>query len=89
MVSGSLALENVVGLENEERQAADVIGVEMRDEDRIDGVAVDRKLVHRDQRRRAAIDQRVDLPADQMKAGVESPAGAEGIAAADELQVHE
>jgi len=54
--------------------AADVIGVEMRNEYRIDRIAVDRKLVHRDERGCAAIDQCVDLPADQMEAGIETSA---------------
>ena len=88
MVSGRVAFGDVIGLEKEERQAGDVIGVKMRDENDFDVIAVDRKLVHGDERGRAAIDQRVDLVADEMEAGVESSAGAEGITAADELQVH-
>ena len=82
------ALGDVIGLEQEERQAGDVIGMKMRDENDVDGVAVDRKLVHGDERGRAAIDQRIDPVADEMEAGIESSAGAEGITAADELQVH-
>src|SRR5208282_3321300 len=54
----------------------------------VDVVAIDPKLVHRDQRGRAAIDQRVDALSYEMEAGIESPARAEGIAAADELQIH-
>jgi hypothetical protein len=54
----------------------------------MDVVAIDRELVHADERRRAAIDQCIDPASDQMEAGIEASARAEGIAAADELQVH-
>ena len=88
MVSASFALEHVVGLEDEERHAADVIAVKVREEDDVDLVAVDRELVHRNERGGAAIDQGVDAASDEMEAGIELPARAEGIAAADELQMH-
>ena len=84
-----LAFEDIVRVQDEERQSADVIGVKVRDEDGVDVVWIDRKLVHGDKRRRAAIDQGIDLFADEMKARVGSSARAEGVAAADELQVHE
>ena len=61
----------------------------MRNENRLDCIAIDGKLVHGDKGRRAAIDQCVGIFGDEMKAGVEAPPGAEGIAAADELEVHE
>jgi hypothetical protein len=60
----------------------------VRDEDGVDVVRIDRELVHGDKRGRAAIDQGVDPFADQMKARVGSSARAEGVAAADELQMH-
>jgi hypothetical protein len=65
-----------------------MIGVKMRDEDDVDVIAIDRKLVHGNQRRRPAIDQCVDVRPYKVKAGIESPARAESVAAADELQVH-
>src|ERR1700722_9110242 len=83
------ALADVIGLKQEERQTENVVGVKMRDENRLDSIAIDAKLVHCDKRRCAAIDQCVGIFADQMKTGIESPPGAEGIAAADELEVHE
>ncbi len=46
------------------------------------------KLVHGDERACAAIDQYVDLTAGEVQAGIKSSAGAEGVAAADELQSH-
>ena len=83
-----LAFEDIIRIEDEERQSADMIGVKVRDEDGVDVVWIDRELVHGDKRRRAAIDQGVDLLADQMKARIGSSARAEGVAAADELQMH-
>src|SRR5262245_8416074 len=62
--------------------------MKMREEDGIDVVAVDRKLVHRNERSRAAIDEYVDVASDEMKASVESSSRAERIAAADELKMH-
>ena len=83
------ALADVIGLKQEERQTENVVGVKMRDENRLDGIAIDAKLVHCDKGRRAAIDQCVGIFADEMKAGIETTPGAEGIAAAYELEVHE
>ncbi len=84
-----LTFEDIVRVQDEEGQSADVIGVKVRNEDGVDVIWTDRKLVHGNKRRRAAIDQCVDLIADEMKARVGSSARAEGIAAAVELQVHE
>jgi hypothetical protein len=50
--------------------------------------SLDGELVQGNQRSRPAIDQRVDAGSHEMKAGIEPSAGAERIAAADELQVH-
>ena len=84
----AFALEHVVRVQHEERHATDVIGVKVREEDDVDVVAIDRELVHRNERGRAAIDEGIDTPSDEMEAGIESSARAEGIAAADELQMH-
>src|SRR6516165_3370697 len=84
-----LTLEHVIGFKDEERQSADMVGMKMRDQDRVDVVAVDRKLVHGNKRSGAAIDQRIDVPPHEMKAGIESSARPERIAATDELQLHE
>ena len=88
MVSGALALEHVVGLEHEERQAADVIFVKMGEEDDVDLVAIDREPVHRNERAGTAINQRVDISSEEMKARIKTSARSECIAAADELQLH-
>jgi hypothetical protein len=84
----AFALEHIIGFKNEERHTADMVGVKMGDENGGNGIAVDRQLVHADQRGGAAVDQCIDVLADEMKAGVEPPAGAECVAAADNLQVH-
>src|SRR3984957_1366529 len=84
----ALALENVDALENEERHAAHMVRVEMRNINDIDFVSLDGKLVQGNQRARPAIDQSVDSVSHQMEAGVEPSAGAKRIAAADELQMH-
>src|SRR5581483_7956165 len=74
--------------EQEERQAGEVIAVEMRDQDEIDRVALDAEAFQCRQRRGAAIDQKVDGSARDVKAGVLPAAGTERVAATDELQLH-
>jgi hypothetical protein len=49
---------------------------------------IDGEPVHRNQRARAAIDQYIDVSSGEVEAGIKSSAGAEGVAAADELQSH-
>ncbi len=77
-----------LGVEQEERQAGEMIAVEMRDQDDVDVLARNAEALQRDQRRRAAVDQEIGALARDVKAGVEAPAGAQRIAAADELQLH-
>src|SRR5262249_17229884 len=83
------ALEHVIGFENEKRQPADMVGMKMRDQDRVDVVAVDREPVHANERSSAAIDQRVDVSPDKVKTSIEPSARAERVAASDKLQLHE
>src|ERR1700730_7695226 len=75
-------------VEQKERQAAEMIAMEMRDQNKVDIVARDGKPLQRRQRRRAAIDQEIDALSGDMKAGVEPAAGAECVAAADKSQLH-
>jgi hypothetical protein len=63
--------------------------MKMRDQDGVDIVAVDRELVQGNERSGAAIDQRVDVAPDEMKAGIEPSARAERVTASDKLQLHE
>jgi hypothetical protein len=80
------ALAEELGIQHEERNAAEVIGMEMGDHDQADGVALDPQLLQRHQRRSAAVDQQVGPFTGKVKAGVEPAARPEGIAAPDELQ---
>ena len=43
--------------QQQERQAGEVIAVQMAEEDRIDARGIDGMAAHRDQRRRAAVEQ--------------------------------
>src|SRR6202011_769189 len=81
--------EDVIGFEDEKGQAGDVVGMKMGDQDCLDFVAVDRKLVHRNERGRATIDERVEIATDEMETGIESSARPERVAATHELQLHE
>ncbi len=75
-------------VEQQERQAGEMIAVEMRDQDQVDFVARDAEPLQRRQRRGAAIDQEIDARAGDVKAGVGPAAGAERVAAADKSQLH-
>src|SRR5579859_1770578 len=69
-------------IEQEERQAREMVAVEMRDQDQVDLVALYSEALQSRQRRGAAIDQEIGCLAGDLKAGVLSAAGAERIAAA-------
>jgi hypothetical protein len=75
-------------LEHEVGDAAEMIAVEMRDQDRVDGAARNAEPLEPDQRGGAAIDQKVRALAHHVEAGVEAAARAERVPAADELQMH-
>src|SRR6266566_8242149 len=69
-------------VEQQKRQSAEMVTVEMRDQDEVDILARDIEPLQGRQRRRAAIDQEIDAAAGDMKAGVETAAGTERVAAA-------
>src|SRR3981189_1718231 len=77
-----------LGIEQQKRQAPEMIAVEMRDQDEVDSIASDGQPLQRRQRGCAAIDQEIDALAGNMKAGVEPATRAESVAAADKLQLH-
>ena len=52
------ALGDQLRIEHVERNAAKMVGMEMREQDEVDRVAVDAKPLHRDERRGAAINQK-------------------------------
>jgi hypothetical protein len=65
-----------------------MVTVKMRDQDEVDAIAGDPKLLQRRQRRGPAVDQEIHMLAGDMEAGVVAPARAERVAAADKLQFH-
>src|SRR5512144_509321 len=67
-------------VQQQERQAAKMVAVKMRDQDQVDGVARDAETLKRRQRRRTAIDQEIDAPARDVEAGGEPAAGTERVA---------
>src|SRR5687768_16687027 len=69
-------------IEQEERQSAKMVAVEMRDQYQVDAVADDTEPLQRQQRRGAAIDQEIDAGAGDMETGVGAATGAERVAAA-------
>ena len=75
-------------IEHEERQAREVIAMEMGDQDDVDVITGDAEPLERDQGGGAAIDQKIRAFAGDVKAGVETPARAERVAATDELDLH-
>lgn len=77
-----------LGVQDEEGQAAEVIAVEVADEDGLDVVRIDVEAAHRDERRRAAVEQDGAGCGSDEDARLEPPAAAEGVAAAKELHRH-
>ena len=73
-------------VEQEEGQSAEMIAVQMADQDRRDRIGIDAPFADRDHGRRAAIDQHVAAVRTlEMEAGVEAAARTEGIAGPEEL----
>ena len=75
-------------VEYEKRHAAEVIGMEMSQENEIDRVTVNTQLFHADEGRCSAIDQKISARRLDMKTGVEPPAGSECVPATDKLHPH-
>ena len=69
-----------------------MVAVEMRDEDRRDAVGVDAAPVETDDAGGTAVDQKAMVPPVRTKidmiAGLEPPAGAEGVATPNDRQLH-
>ena len=82
------SLRNELRVEHKKRNAGEMVAMEMREQDELDGIAVDAALLERHQRGGAAIDQGIGVRAVEMEAGIEPSAGPEGVARADELQPH-
>ena len=84
----TLAPHHQLRLDQEERQRAEMIAMQMREDDAVDLAVIEPARLQRDRRRRAAIDQQRRLRGLQPEAGVEPAAGAEGIAAAYDGETH-
>src|ERR1700723_2173074 len=74
----TLALGDVIGLQQKKRNSPDMVGMKVAEEDRLDVVARDRKFVHGDERACTSIDENIGVAAGEVQAGIESSAGAEG-----------
>ena len=61
-----------------------MVAVQMREDDGVDAVGIEAVRLERDQRRRAAIDQQRAFGGLEEETGIESAAGAEGIARSDD-----
>jgi len=67
-------------------EAAEVVTVQMADEDAIDSIGIETGPIHSDERRGSAIDQKSPMRRLDVIARLQSPAGSECISAADDRQ---
>src|SRR5262249_3011040 len=67
---------------------AEMIAMQMTEHDRVDGTGVDAACAQRHQRRGTEIDEHGPAAGPDHEAGVETAAGAERVAAADDGQPH-
>jgi hypothetical protein len=82
------ALRGQHRVDQEERHAAKVIAVQVREDDRVDGVGVDPLLGERDERRRTEVDGDArGGPVDEDTC-LKSAAAPEGVTRADEADTH-
>ena len=77
-----------LAVEDEKRQPTKMVAMQVAEDDGIDAVRVDAARMKRDVRGRAAIDEEFLSGGLKMKAGIESPAGAERIAASYDGEPH-
>ena len=75
-------------VEQEERQPAEMIAVQMREDDRVDAVGIDALPFQRRHGRGAAVDQQRALGGLQEEAGIEPATRAEGVAGTCDGQFH-
>src|SRR5262249_35037032 len=83
-----LAAAEELRVEQEEGNGAEMIAVQMRQHDATDAVGVDAVCVQRDQRGGAAIHEQPRLGGLEQETGIESAAGAEGIARSYDREPH-
>src|SRR5262249_55487023 len=75
-------------IEQQERQSAEMIAVQMRYEDCVNAVGIDAELPHGYEARRSAVDQEGAACCLDEEAGVEPPAATEGVTTAEKLDFH-
>jgi hypothetical protein len=75
-------------LQQQERQAGEVIAVQVAEEDDIDARGIDGKAAHRDQRRRAAVEQAGGRPAGDQEAALKPTPAPERIATSENPNSH-
>src|SRR5437773_2216762 len=75
-------------VQDHERKAAEMIAVQMRDEDGADAIGIDVEPSHRDHARGAALDEERARGRLHEEAGVESSAAPEGVAASEKPEPH-
>jgi hypothetical protein len=75
-----------LAVEDEEGHAAEVVTVEVREEDAVDRGGIDAGALQGDERRGAAVDQDAAAGTVEAETGLEAPAAAEGVAGAEEAK---
>jgi hypothetical protein len=78
----------VLRLEQQKRQAAEMIAVEMAEEHPVDGRGLDAEAAHGDERGGAAVDQEALAAGGHEEAGLQTAAAAERVAAAQHPDRH-
>ncbi len=82
------AFADQLAVQDQERQPAEVIAVQVAQQHRVDGVGRDPVAAHADERGGAAVDEKAGAAAFDQHAGLQAPAAAEGVAAAEKGETH-
>jgi hypothetical protein len=77
-----------LAVEDERRETAKVIRMQVRQDDGFNRVRINTELAYCDHCRGAAVDEETRVTAIDQKTGVEASAGAERVARAEQLQSH-
>ncbi len=79
---------NILGIEQEPREPAEVIPMQMRDKDCVHLVEADPQLAHADQSGGAAVDEEPRRVGADIERSLEAAAGAERVATANNRYLH-
>lgn len=83
-----VALADVIGVQKEERQTAEMVAVQVRQQNAVDAVGIDAESIDGNHRRRAAVDQKPSVRGSDHETGIEPPAGPERVAATEKPHFH-